>query len=1025
MQVLLVHLSDIHIKHAGDSVLSRAEQIARAALSIDRSVSYCVLLVTGDIAFSGESAQYEEAYKLLTGIRTQLAKMLDQPEIHIDIVVLAGNHDCDFHQPNPVRSIVLESLKKQPSQAEAAEVTDLVAACQTHFRQFRKRLEDEGLSPQPTYAGTLRQSYKIDTGPHRLVFHCYNTAWCSERRESPGVLVFPSTAVAVQTPETSTLVVSAFHHPYQWLQPEQGRAFRSAIEVSSDLVLTGHEHAATHRTTATIEEASFTHVEAPVLQESEQPHRSGFNLFVVDLATRKQRFAEFVYETDSYSPLLSEGTESPAWHELPLNKLRTRGAYTLTKEQAALLEEPGVSLFQRETGTLQLSELYVYPDFFEVVAVGEKEPRTIRGEGILDLIRSNVVVLVTGDTYSGKTCLSKTLCRSIHAQGDVPLLYQVQGSQSVSSARGLLKQLVAQQYGHDAVNGFLQLDHERRVIVVDDFHKVAGSARRCREFLDGLKKEFGRIVLLAHDLEMDLNSLLDPRDEQFPHYRITPFGHAQRNELVERWIARNPESDGVEIARRANQIIRTLDTIVAKGCVPPYPVYILAILQASEASIPVDASVSTHGYYYELFIKAQLLRGSSQKDMDVLTGYLAYMAHSFFSAGSPSSTMRKFRELHQQYVTKYGIPLSCDSLLKTLCERNMLHHYNDLVEFRHGYVYNYFVASYLRDHLHLSDTRKQVEELVANTHRRKCADILLFLAHLSRDQFVINTLLGRADEHYKDVQKVSSLTDVSLSEEFASLVTKVAYEERDSPKDARRDLAAAKDDAQKSGILASMEDDVVEALEPLRELMASLHTLQVLGQILKNYPGHLEADTKLQLATAGYGIGARAWRSVFQEVAGHKEEVARQLVETIRAGDPEVSAEKLNSRAQDAMRALVWLCGLGIVRRIADALGAPELTAIYERLVAQEPGEAVSVVRTAILLDHNPTIPEGELVEAYLQVKKTPLAVWILRQLVVQHFHFFPIPAAVKQRICARLDINYKSGLAAASRPKLLGPRPR
>ena len=53
MKLLLVHLSDIHFTSDDDAITNKYHYIVDAVKNIDYSLSVCVVVVTGDIAFSG------------------------------------------------------------------------------------------------------------------------------------------------------------------------------------------------------------------------------------------------------------------------------------------------------------------------------------------------------------------------------------------------------------------------------------------------------------------------------------------------------------------------------------------------------------------------------------------------------------------------------------------------------------------------------------------------------------------------------------------------------------------------------------------------------------------------------------------------------------------------------------------------------------------------------------------------------------------------------------------------------------
>ncbi len=72
MKLLLVHLSDIHIKGDADPVLARANLIADAVQNLDYALDAAVIVVSGDLAFAGSTKQYDVAWQFLNSLSTVL-----------------------------------------------------------------------------------------------------------------------------------------------------------------------------------------------------------------------------------------------------------------------------------------------------------------------------------------------------------------------------------------------------------------------------------------------------------------------------------------------------------------------------------------------------------------------------------------------------------------------------------------------------------------------------------------------------------------------------------------------------------------------------------------------------------------------------------------------------------------------------------------------------------------------------------------------------------------------------------------
>ena len=76
MKLLLIHLSDIHITSDDDAITKRYPQIVNAVKNLDYSLDLCVVVVTGDIAFSGTTEQYFVAFEFFEHLKQLLSQSL-------------------------------------------------------------------------------------------------------------------------------------------------------------------------------------------------------------------------------------------------------------------------------------------------------------------------------------------------------------------------------------------------------------------------------------------------------------------------------------------------------------------------------------------------------------------------------------------------------------------------------------------------------------------------------------------------------------------------------------------------------------------------------------------------------------------------------------------------------------------------------------------------------------------------------------------------------------------------------------
>ena len=69
MKLALIHLSDIHLKKESDPILKRGSELASALRMTVAIADNIVILITGDIAFSGKPEEYQIASRFFRYLR--------------------------------------------------------------------------------------------------------------------------------------------------------------------------------------------------------------------------------------------------------------------------------------------------------------------------------------------------------------------------------------------------------------------------------------------------------------------------------------------------------------------------------------------------------------------------------------------------------------------------------------------------------------------------------------------------------------------------------------------------------------------------------------------------------------------------------------------------------------------------------------------------------------------------------------------------------------------------------------------
>jgi hypothetical protein len=1023
MRLLLIQLSDIHFRASGDYAMSRSSSIVDAVKDLEPELAACIVLITGDVANTGSVEEYNAAYEFIEQVRGRLREDLPR-QVPTYFVSIPGNHDCDLRNDQSARDVIRSSLANDSGPIGGA-IVEVCTQSQRAFFEFRDVIADGAMEAA---GDRLYYEYRFRINDEEVELRCLNTAWLSQLHEIQGTLFFPPQVISNRN-ESAALSLTAMHHPFPWFNNTTRRDLQSRIENVSDIVFTGHEHAHTRRLQVLSTGEVNQFIEGAALQDHEGNDASSFNALVLDTTNRRQRFIRFEWNGDLYARL-SDGS----WEDFQVNRLRARGEFKLRPEFEKRLDDLGINLEKKDFGQVGLTDVYVFPELREISTKRRVIADVVQGDELVDTSLNTPNLLITGVEQSGKSSFAKAMFSRFKASGLVPLLVDGTKFKAQSGERlyDALWELFLTEYRDTDLEKFRQLDRERRVVILDDLHKMRAPRGSIEAFLNGLTAFAGRVVLLSNDLAYAFGeiariaSIVEER-VQFSRFAMLPFGYAKRTELTSKWFLLG-NTDAMELAQRIRDADEVMDVVLGKNYVPAFPVFILAMLQGLDSDGRVDTGASTYGYFFEIIVSNSLAQGSTRVQYDILKAYLARIAYRMFSSRLTALTDGEWRAAHAEYEKWADVKLSLEQMLSDLTSRRVLVRSSDAIEFKYRFLYYYFVASYLRDHIGDLEIRDQVRGLTERLTDEESANIMLFLAHLSRDPLIIDQMLRTAREQFAGQQVATLESDVAFVSKLAALPPELDYQDGDELAN-RRARAESRDQFERSqehpvaeiGDQEETDQDRASKLY-LARLVTAVKTLQILGQLLKNFPGSIEGAQKERIAHECYSLGFRVLGSVLGVLEKERDELVRQVADGIRADNSGEGDETIVEKASSVVFGLALAAAYGTIKRISFSVGSPELESTYNRVAAAMPTNAVRLVNMAIRLDQFAPLPATALIRLGKEIRDFPLAFTVLRLMAVEHINLFPVGFREKQEVFSILDITYKSAVGTNPRRRLLGP---
>ena len=1016
MNLAIVHLTDLHVQSDTDSVLARGEAIVAATKSRVTQADAIIVAVTGDLSYSGKESELLDASILLDGVATTLATATGATTC---VAIIPGNHDCDFSVTGDLRQLLLKGI--EPLDDVSDETLSLLTKPLDQFFTIR----DEFFSPTCA-SSPLTWSYEVPLGNFSVLVRCLNTAWCSSLHEKQGKLFFPPARAPADSPNGHDLVITMLHHPTPWMEAQNGLLLRDYLDETSDLVLTGHDHVAIQRFVSKPTGQNLQYIAGVALDDSAGSRLAGFNLINIDISAKRQRLWTFFW--DSRDQIYSPREGSPPDTDLQVNRARKKKEFTITDQFQTFLDDLGLEVTHPTAGILTRRQAFRYPQLQRIRFRERKAAELLDAERLISTSAQRRLVLITGDEESGKTTLAKQLFEDFLAEGLVPVYLcasrrQRRKYRSPDGVDTLIRDAVSEQYGPSSAERYSQLDSDQRAIIVDDYDKANIPPESIRAIRGHLRARFEHVYLLSDAMSQELRrlevggmaSLEDRRDAI--HYAIQPFGFQRRNSMVEQWMALNPDlaADLSELVRQTESRNRILNTVIGKNLVPAFPVYILGVLQASDSVDAVDLRASVNAHYYELFIKNALAAKSDSIEYSVKISFLAFLAYRMLESDGTRLRAARCKEVYIEFTEDYALTIGYEAVMSALRKSRLLVEYDGQVEFKYEYCFYYFSALYLTKNLERDGIRERIQHLAEGIYQEQNANIFLFLAHLSENSFILDQMLHCADGMFGDMPMATLADDIKFLGENAEDLLGPAFWDVGDIRELRQIALAKRDDkaASDDGATGSVSrlDDYAASQEHIRKLGAAFKTLQILGQVLKNFPAAIRAERKEQIATAAYGVALRALADMLKLFERNQGDIVVAFMQRHMEEGEAAGYTEAFELAKASVGGLTRLVAYGAVSRIVIALGGSSLPSPSPsvRKVAEAIATPMSKLTVfGMELDDAKRFPQEKMKKVHQGLEDNGVARSVLQFLVVRHMHLFEVPYKERGKACAELGIPYK-----------------
>lgn len=1018
MSLLIVHLSDIHIKSEADPILKKGAAIANALNGRAANAELIVIIVSGDIANSGARKEYAAAATLFEEIRRRLRK---EARCDVEFLICPGNHDCDFTTNNQSRRNNITAV-----QTTGGVDDSVIKSCtriQEEFFRFRDRLE----TWRQCTGDRLWRTATVEVAGKVLIFDALNVAWCSNLKEDKN-LFFPveryQEAVLLQNADIRFIT---FHHPLNWFAQSNYRPFRKFLRENGSVLISGHEHQGNVGQLDETEAGKSTYIEGRVLQEgSGNLIGTGFFALEVDLGAMTFTHVGFEFRTDTYHPEAG----GRVWH-MPSAK---SGRLAPSNDFRRTLEDAGAIIHPEAGSPITLQDIYVYPDLRKVHEHG-KTRKFIDAKLLTNPNETRHGVILKSDERTGSTSLLYQLFNSYIEQNFAPIL--LRGSDIKRSAKGhiddLIEGAIRQQYAEEDRISVSQRSRSEKILLVDDIDdsKVLDAAGRA-QILSHLRKLADHLVVVVSG-SFGLDEILQAEGSDdlvgLERYEIQPFGYRKRAELIKRWTNLGARSIGsAELISECDKAERLIAVAMHKSLIPSAPLYLLTLLQSVTAGKSADLKESSLGHYYEFLLTEALLSiGINRSKLTEHYQYATYLAWEFSTKSQKRLTKTQLRDFNQRFCAEY-FSLDFEAELKLLVDARILIDSGDEYEFRYPYMYYHLKGRYLSANLNDDVVRAYVGRCCNHLYVRDHANTILFLAHHANSDWLLGTIREAMSSLFDGFQPVHFNGDTAKITEFITDAPALIYQggtpEQHREKKNQEMDELDEDEGDSDGLMDKEESS--DSLSLASQLVMLLKTSEILGQILKNQYSTIRRPVKRALLQALFDGTLRALSRFYGGFTGSSEKLMARAKKSIEESGKEGNLLQREKLVRKFLAEIVQSISVAVISHAAASVNSDDLSddiadTVKDRELLDKEDEERSfgykLLELAVKLDSAKDIPRARLESLFRAKKSDLIANRIIMLLVFTRLYMFKTTESDMQWLASvlKIPLNQQHQIAYSS----------
>lgn len=880
MRILFLHLSDLHIGSETELKLPRNQHLIRS-LQAYGQVDGVVLAISGDLAKYGKRSEYRIASTFMDSLLRGIQNAFSVDSKNLKVLIVPGNHDIDWGDsreinPDSIRKLSYVGLHSA-YQSELAKMDPFFV-----FSNERNCFSYNPFNREETQVFSRKILHFSDG--FRIEANLINSAPFSCENDD-GLHYLPPTVLNdFAKPSNADIAMVIMHHAPDWFPFEMKEQINQCIMERCSIALYGHDHVPGANEILSASGCQLIKQSGGAWHERSVPSHCEFYASILETDTREYTLKKHSWSEDGAS------FQSSLCLQTKLSRKPVNGSRLIYTDSylSELLADKKYSI------SPSILDYFVFPglktDSDKEYAHGHVINRI---DELVDFIKENRYVAITGESYSGKTTILKALFAELLK--DYTVLYCDTSNISGRKQSNIIRELVENTFGENKYDEFCAIPSGKRALIIDDIHLIKQA--HLDKFLRGLESIFDLIIVSScPPSQFDIVQLVKDRinsQREFRKVSISKLFATKRLELIGNIVKLKTDlsdNERRDLTRALDQCLNSyklafrteVDFVVQFTSYYCEHIKELDRADASVFSKVFEASI-------ERLISPQLF-GRSENVEDIIVAFSEVAHYIHFHREYPISSER-ISEVITGYCGYYdNLYLTPARFLEIAVDSGILKITPD------GFQYKftnrdhlaYFVAKALNRRYHDDGNETNLRIVLEQLCFGINSDILSFLTYISENVRIPRLILSQAlacTDSWSEF-KIASKDIKYLKAIPAKSITPPAINQREAELEQRsedEEIAMSNNDILES--LDIYDYDPSEINEITNQLLRASLQLQIISRNFSAFVSILTARDRQAFVSAMY----RLPNKIFYRWAKYIDENLEPLLDELLAWQQEES----------------------------------------------------------------------------------------------------------------------------------------